>query len=112
MDPLREAAETIRAYVVPGSSRCLVPEAEPVEQRYMQATLLEFAQNQLADLDRLLSDPLAEASDLKLPVGLSVAVDANIRSGDRVYDWRQLAAVMVAADHLLQLLREGEASRG
>lgn len=104
MDPLREAAQTIRAYVDPLSDQCLVPSPDPSGLRYVQVSLLELARDQLTVLEQLLDGRLQGPPEFMLPIGLSSSVDRTIQCGDQVYEWRQLAAVMVAADHLLQFL--------
>lgn len=104
MDPLREAAQAIRAYVDPLSDQCLVPSPDPSGLRYVQVSLLALARDQLIVLEQLLDGRLQEQPGFTLPIGLSSSVDRTIQCGDHVYEWRQLAAVMVAADHLLQFL--------
>lgn len=103
MDTLREAAETIRSCVDLESRLCLVPDAFPLTQRFTQITLLEVARAQLQELDRLLAKPPSPATGYRLPAEFSEAVDAALIAGPRLHEWRELAAVMSAADHLLQL---------
>lgn len=103
MDSLREAAETIRSCVDPESRLCLVPDAFPLTQRFTQITLLEVARAQLQELDRLLARPPSPATGYRLPADFSGAVDAALVAGPRLHEWRELAAIMSAADHLLQL---------
>lgn len=106
MDPLREAAETIRSFVSDDSADRLIPDGLTEAQHYMGVSLLVLAKSQLKDLDRLLANPDGELSDLTLPEDFARTVDATITSGQRVYEWRHLASVMQSVDQLFRLMRQ------